>query len=254
MARSLAGTYPVGRSTLELIPDPQRDGGYTLTLDHIPSSYLVVGAPRVLGFDYMVTMAEIIRGHVSSSQPHLVHLGGAGMSLPRWAADVWPQSHNTVAEINRDLAQLVPKLFHIPSNVVTRVVDARTLVHALGPASADVIIRDVFAGPTTPRALTTVEFFRAASRALKEDGLYLANCGDTLGGTTVKEEYAGLKQVFSYVVAIGDSNVLAGREHGNAVLMAAKTPPLRVVVPDGVVVKQLVGTTARVDESSARYR
>lgn len=247
MARSIVGTYEISGSTLEVIADPDRDGGYTFNLNHVPSSYIVLGAPRVLGFEYMITMADIIRGHVSSPSPHIIHLGGAGLSLPRWAADVWPTSRNTVAEINAGLARLVPELIDVASTIDIRVIDARTLTHALEPASADIIIRDVFAGSSTPRSLTTVEYFRAVSRALAADGMYLANCGETLGATTLKEEYAGLHEVFPYVAAIGEPAVLAGREHGNAVLVAAKTPPRRMEVPGGVVVKQLGGGVPRRD-------
>nr|VDG62909.1 spermidine synthase [Streptococcus thermophilus] len=177
----------------------------------MPSSRIVLGAPRVLGFDYMEWIAACLR------EPRtVVHLGGAGCSLPRYCADVWPDSRNTVVEIDGALSELTRSLFDVPAHFHTG--DARTYIHSLSPGSVDAIIRDVFAGPTTPRHVTTVEFYQAAQHALSPGGVYVANIGDRAGLAETREELAGMLKVFPHVGALSTPEMLTGNSYGNVVV------------------------------------
>ena len=122
--------------------------------------------------------------------------------------------------MDRELTKLVRWAFDPP--VELKVAEARAFTHALAPGSQDVIVRDVFAGPTTPRALTTVEFYTAARRALRPGGLFLANIGDTAALPTTRAELAGLREVFGHTVVLAEGN-----GYGN-VVVGASTSELSV--------------------------
>lgn len=206
-----AGTYPIDTGTARIITDPERDGAYVLEVNGVPSSRIVLGAPRVLGFDYMEWIAACLR------EPRtVVHLGGAGCSLPRYCADVWPESRNIVVEIDGALSELTRSLFDVPAHFHTS--DARTYVHSLSPGSVDAVIRDVFDGPTTPRHVTTVEFYRAVARALSPGGVYVANIGDRAGLAETRAELAGLVEAFPHVGALSTPGMLSGNSYGNVVV------------------------------------
>lgn len=221
--RRVEGVWQVDSGTARVLADPARDGAYLLEVNDVPSSHVVLGAPRVLDFEYMQWIAGLLRP-LPLDDARILHLGGAACSLARWAADVWPGSRNTVVEVDGALLRLVRGIFDIPDTVTGVVGEARNVTHALPAASIDVLIRDVFAGPVTPRHLTTVEYFRACRRALAPAGLYLANCGDREGLPAARAELAGLAEVFGHVAAIGPAEMLAGRAYGNVVLLASDSP------------------------------
>lgn len=217
--RTIAGTYPIDTGTATIVPDPLRDGAFTLDVNRVPSSYVVLDAPEVLHFDYMRWVAGFVD---KQKQPFTaIHLGAAGCALPSYFAHRW-QSLNTAVEIDAGLAKLVRWAFDPPVEI--RVAEARAFTHALAPGSVDVIVRDVFAGPDVPRPLTTVEFFRAVHAALAPGGLYVANVGDRAGLAQTKAEVAGLSEVFDHLAVAGPSAMLDGREYGNLVIAASDHP------------------------------
>lgn len=217
--RTISGTYPIDTGTAAIVPDPLRDGAFTLEVNRVPSSYVVLGAPEVLHFDYM----RWIGGFVDK-QPEpfrAVHLGAAGCALPSHFAHKW-QSTNVAVEIDAGLARLVRWAFDPPVDI--RVAEARAFTHAIPAGSVDVIVRDVFAGPDVPRPLTTVEFFRAVRKALAPGGVYVANVGDRAGLTQTRAELAGLSEVFAHLAVAGPAAMLDGRDYGNIVVAASDTP------------------------------
>ena len=153
-------------------------------------------------------------------------MGGAACSLPRYFADAWPGSRNTVVEIDGRLAELARELFDVPRApaVKIRVGDAREVTDSFKPATRDVIIRDVFANAVTPRELTTVEFYGNVWASISETGVYVANCGSRADLKEAKEELAGMCEVFPHVAAIADPPMLKGRRYGNIVLIGAGRP------------------------------
>lgn len=219
--RAIAGTYPIDTGTAAVVADPSRDGGYTIEVNNVPSSYLVLGAPEVLNFEYMEWMAQIVDSANLPTPFTAVHLGAAGCAFPSYVAQRWP-SRNVAVELDAGLARLVRDVFDPP--VTIRVAEARAFTHALPPGSVDVLVRDVFAGPSTPRPLTTVEFYQAVRRALTPSGLFLANIGDIAGLPTTREELAGLAEVFGHTAA-----AYATTGYGN-VVVAASDAPLRIDV------------------------
>ncbi|WP_293771985.1 spermidine synthase [uncultured Corynebacterium sp.] len=218
---SITGTYEISTGELVVEADPFRDGAYILNINGVPSSHIVVGEPRELEFEYMRWIAAAVEELAPGRR--LVHLGGGGCSLPRYFADLWPDSHNTVVELDARLADAVRTLFDIPKapRVKIRAGEARAVTEGFPPGRFDVLIRDVFAGAETPRPLTTVEFFQHAHTALVPGGLYVANCGDHSDLNGAKAELAGLQDVFEHVAVIADPPMLKGRRYGNIILLAS---------------------------------
>ena len=214
----IEGVYPIDTGEAAIVADPARDGAYVLEVNRVPSSYVVPGAPEVLEYDYMRWIAGFLPDPSDSQELTTVHLGAAGCALPSYVAQRFGGTHVAV-EVDAKLAELVRWAFDPP--VAIRVAEGRAFTHALPAGSADVIVRDVFAGPSVPRTLTTVEFYRAAQDALKLGGLFVANVGDRAGLPETRAEIAGLREVFAHVAVAGPQEMLDGRAYGNVVVAAS---------------------------------
>lgn len=224
------GTYDISTGTAEIRPDDLRRDGYLLYVNGVPSSHIVMGEPRELEFEYMRWIAGMVEAFVSHvdkpEKLRITHLGGGACTLARYFADVWSTSRNTVVELDAKLGELVREHFDIPRSptVKIRAGDAREVTDGFLPASRDIIIRDVFSGDTTPKNLSTVDFYRAAHRSLAPGGLYLANCGTHADLREAKEELAGMAEVFGHLAVIADPPMLKGRRYGNIVLIGSDSP------------------------------
>ncbi|WP_448855064.1 spermidine synthase [Corynebacterium camporealensis] len=243
---SITGTYEISTGTAEVIADNYYDDGFLLHVNGVPSSHIVLGQPELLDFEYMRWIAAAIEKllPVAPDELRMTHLGGAGCSLPRYFAHLWPKSRHTVVELDGKLADLTRELFDVPRSptVKIRVGEARAVTETFQPASRDVIIRDVFAGDTTPHSLTTQEFFQAAYNSLGPQGLFVANCGDHSDLQGAKAEIAGLNAVFSNVAGIADPPMLKGRRYGNIILIASDGELPKLNTPEAAgLAKALLG-------------
>ncbi len=187
---------------------------------------LIAGAALALAASVLAAMAPTATVLVAARV--LQGLGGGACTLARYFAHVWPGSRNTVVELDAELALMARSLFDVPRapSVKIRVGDAREATNSFKPATRDVIIRDVFSSATTPRDLTTVEFYAAARESLREGGLYIANCGAHADLKEAKEELAGMNEVWPHIAVVADPPMLKGRRYGNIVLIAANQPLL----------------------------
>ncbi|WP_041631774.1 spermidine synthase [Corynebacterium maris] len=229
-ASSIIGNYEISTGKAEVVADEFRSDAYVLYVNGVPSSHVSIGRPRDLDFEYMRWLAAAIEhfvdAHLDPARLRVTHLGGAACTMARYFADVWPESRHTVVELDDKLASYVREWFDIPRapTVKIRVGEARRVTDSFKPATRDVIIRDVFAGETTPESLTTLEFFRSAHSSLAPGGLYAANCGDRSDLRLAKAELAGMAQVFEHVAVISDPAMLKGRRYGNIILLGSDTP------------------------------
>lgn len=219
--------YEIDTGVAEILHEP--DGSMVLLINGVPSSHIVPGEPTRLDFEYMRWIADFLdASYPDEAKPksRVTHLGGGACTLARYVAAAWPGSRSTVVEIDSELAVLARELFDVPRSptVKIRVGDARKVTDGFKPGTRDVIIRDVFSSATTPRSLTTVEFYAAAWTSLSEGGLYVANCGSHADLKEAKDELAGMCEVFPHVAAIADPPMLKGRRYGNIVLIGAGTP------------------------------
>lgn len=244
----VAGTFEGDYGILELEADPQQPDGWLISVNGVPSSHIVLGEPRTLVFEYMQWIAVALRAHVDAhldpSRLRVTHLGGGACTLARYVADVYPESRNTVVELDGELARLSREWFDIPRSprVKIRVDDARDVAADFTPASRDVIIRDAFAGAVTPENLTTLEFFRDCRRGLAPGGVYLANCGDHADLSGAKAELAGMAQVWAHLAVIADPPMLKGRRYGNIILIGSDVPLPETETPEhAAVARDLLG-------------
>lgn len=229
-ASSIIGNYEISTGKAEVVADEFRSDAYVLYVNGVPSSHVSIGRPRDLDFEYMRWLAaaieHFVEAYLDPARLRVTHLGGAACTMARYFADVWPESRHTVVELDDKLASYVREWFDIPRapTVKIRVGEARRVTDSFKPATRDVIIRDVFAGETTPESLTTLEFFRSAHSSLAPGGLYAANCGDRSDLRLAKAELAGMSQVFEHVAVISDPAMLKGRRYGNIILLGSDTP------------------------------
>ncbi|WP_394285654.1 spermidine synthase [Corynebacterium sp.] len=229
-ASSIIGNYEISTGKAEVVADEFRSDAYVLYVNGVPSSHVAIGRPRDLDFEYMRWIAaaveHFVAAHLDPARLRVTHLGGAACTMARYFADVWPDSRHTVVELDDKLAAYVREWFDIPRapTVKIRVGEARRVTDSFKPATRDVILRDVFAGQTTPEPLTTLEFFRSAHASLAPGGLYVANCGDRSDLRLAKAELAGMAQVFEHVAVISDPAMLKGRRYGNIILLGSDAP------------------------------
>jgi len=255
---------------VELRRERDDANGVTVLLNGVPSSHLDLADPTRLEFEYMQQMAAVIDRFGEPGAPlRVVHLGAAGCTMARYVQAVRPGSHQLAVELDPLLAALVRTWFDLPRAPLLRLRtgDARAELARLPSASADVVIRDVFAGALTPEHVTTLEFTADAARVLRPGGIYLANCADRPPLGLARSEVATLRAVFADVAAIAEPGQLRGRRYGNLVLAgsdeagllgsaglarAIRSLPAPTRVLHGVELAAFAGTAAvRTDRSGA---
>ncbi|GAB2672663.1 spermidine synthase [Thalassiella azotivora] len=253
------GRHEVDTGTVELVPDTGDPRLWTLLLNGVPSSSVHLDDPTLLDFEYLRWMADALDLHAPADHPlDVLHLGGAGCALPRYVHAVRPGSRQVVVEVDAALARLVREWFDLPRSPALRIQvgDARERLAARRAASADVVVRDVFAGDSTPSHVTTVEFVRDVARVMRPGGLYLANVADRPPLEGLRGEVAAVRDVLPHVAVVAETAMLRGRRYANAVVAASDAPlpvggltrrvaagavPARVVAEDDV--DGLVGRT-----------
>jgi len=206
-----------------------RPRAWLLTVDGAPQSYVDLDDPAHLEFEYVRRLAAAIDCAFPDGPLDAVHLGGGGLTLPRWLAHERPGSRQLVVEADRGLAALVAEHLPLPGDGVdVHTTDARAWLTSAPAASADLVVTDVFGGSRVPAHLTSVEFLREAARVLRPDGLYLANLADAAPFTFLGGQLATVREVFggpeTSVQLIAEPGVLRGRRYGNAVLAVARRP------------------------------
>jgi len=186
------GRHPVDGGTAELLRDWDRAGGWELSIDGVPQSYVDLDEPTYL-------------------------------TLPRYVAATRPGSTQLVVDADGPLIDLVRAELGT-AGFKLRVGDARLELARLARASCDVVLGDVFDQARVPVHLTTVEHVREVVRVLRPGGTYAVNIGDGSGLTFTRGQVATLRAAFSYVLLMGDPGVLRGRRFGNLVLVGSDTP------------------------------
>ena len=218
------GPLPISTGTVELERDPDDPDGVTVLVNGVPSSYLDLADPSHLVFEYMQQMAEVIDRIGPAGGPlDAVHLGAAGCALARAIDAGRPGSRQLAIELDTTLPELVRGWFDLPRSPALRIRagDARAELGKLPDASADVVIRDVFAGDTTPRHVRTREMVADVARVLRPGGVYLVNTADRPPLAGARAEIATIARHFEDVVVVAEPGLLRGRGYGNLVIAAS---------------------------------
>ena len=213
------------RPRIELIADDEHPGGTMLVMDDVRQSYVDIDDPTYLDFEYIQYFASVL-ATLPDGPLAVTHIGGGGLTMPRYLQASRPGSPQIVLEPDTELTELVRSRLPLPRlhRIRIRAQDGRAGITGLADASADVVVLDAYANGRVPAALTTVEFFTDVSRVLKPNGLLLANLVDEPGLRYIARVLAGLRSVFGELALVSSSDVLKGRRFGNVVLAASSTP------------------------------
>jgi spermidine synthase len=220
-------TRNVDFGVAKLMPDVDRERAWLLMVDGAPQSYVDLDAPEHLEFEYARRLGHVLDTVAEPGSPlDVLHLGGGGLTLPRYLAATRPGSRQDVVEADRALLELVVEHLPLPDGAAITLhgADARAWLEAAPAGSADVLVADVFGGSRVPAHLTSVAYAREAGRVLRDDGVYLANLADAAPFVFLRSQLATFATVFEELVLIAEPAVLRGRRFGNAILVAAHHP------------------------------
>ncbi|MTD13047.1 methyltransferase domain-containing protein [Nakamurella sp. YIM 132087] len=198
-----------------------------LLVNGVESSHADLDDPEWLEFEYLRWTAAVIEDTFPpGSAPAVLHLGAAGCSLARHLLVTRPGSRHLAVDIDARLAALVRDWFELPRAPLLRIRigDARAVLESLPDNSRDVVVRDVFAGDTTPADLLTDGFVAQVRRVLRPGGLYLLNCADRPSLELTRREVATLATAFGTVALTADPPMLKGRRRGNVVVVGSDVP------------------------------
>jgi spermidine synthase len=211
---------------IELVADTEHPGGYLLLMDDVRQSYVDLADPTYLDFEYMQYLASVLETRPAGPLA-VTHIGGGGLTLPRYLNAIRPGSTQIVLEPDTELTALIRARLPLPRGhrIRIRPVPGRPGISALAAASADLVILDAYADGRVPASLTTAEFFTEVARVLRRDGLLLANLVDEPGLDYLRRVLAAMAAAsLDELVLVSSTDVLRGRRFGNVVVAAARRP------------------------------
>ena len=214
----------VATGTAEVVVDPDRPGARLLLLDGAAQSEVDLDDPTWLGFEYVRRIGHVVDLCAPAGQRlDAVHLGGGGLTLPRYVAATRPGSRQRVFEHDALLADLVRREMPLPRGWAVRVgtVDAREGLASLREASADLVVSDAFAGARTPAHLAGRGLVAEAARVLRPGGTYAVNVADGPPLRHARAQVATVASVLPHVLVVAEPGVLRGRRFGNLVVVAS---------------------------------
>ncbi|MGO4342114.1 spermidine synthase [Pedococcus sp. 2YAF34] len=210
-------------TSVELVDDGS--GGTVVMMDGHPQSHVQLDDPRLIVFEYVQFLAALLDA-LPEGPLVVTHVGGAGLTLPRYLAHTRPGSPQVVLEPDADLTQAVRDQLPLPRGhrIRVRPVDGRSGLRALAESSADVVVVDAFAGGRVPAELVTTPWFTDVRRVLRPGGLLLMNTADEPNRRHLARLHASISEVLPHTAAVATSEVRKGRRFGNTVLAASAQP------------------------------
>lgn len=213
-----------------VLADPGRASGRTLELDGLRHSYVDLADPRHLEFPYVQAIVAAIDTELPGRGPlHAYHLGGGGLTVPRYLAVTRPGTTSVVSEIDPGVVAVDEDLlgFRPDERVRVRVEDGRLGLRRLPTASQDLVVGDAFGGVSVPWHLTTREAVAEVDRVLRPGGVYLLNLLDSGSLDFARAEVATLRERFAYVALATESSTLTdGHSAGGNLVVIASDQPL----------------------------
>jgi spermidine synthase len=207
-----------------VVADPQREGGRTLVLDGLRHSYVDLDDPTHLEFAYVRALASVAdTAFPEDTALRAHHLGGGGLTVPRYLARDRPGTTSTVSEIDAGVVEIDRQRLGLETgpDLRVRVEDARRGLDRLDDDAVDIVVGDAFGGVSVPFHLATREALTRVRRVLREDGVYAANLIDHGPLAFARAEVATLGTVFDHVVLLADPGTQARRDGGNMVAVAS---------------------------------
>lgn len=221
-------THPDPSDEVRVTADPVDEGALELFIGGIPQSHVVPSRPDRLFFEYTRRLGHVVDLMGPPRAPlRVLHLGGGGMSLPRYVAWSRPGSPQTVVELDRRVVDVVAERMPLGAAAAasTEIVvgDALEALGELEPrlaASVDLVVVDAYTGLEPPAWALDGSVFRRIVPLLSRDGVVAVNVADAPERRALHAEAAVLRRLFPAVLAAAPPGFLAGRTEGNAVLVA----------------------------------
>ncbi|MGY1617489.1 fused MFS/spermidine synthase [Geodermatophilus sp. SYSU D00691] len=210
-----------------VVADPERESGRVLVLDTLRHSYVDLDDPTYLEFQYVRAIAAVADSVAPAGRPiSALHLGGGGLTVPRYLERTRPGTDSLVLEVDPGVVAIDREQLALETSdrLRVRVVDARVGLADEAPGGRDLVVGDAFGGLSVPWQLTTVEAIELVDAALADDGIYAANLIDHPPLGFVRAELATLREVFPHVALLARAPVLAGEDGGNVVVLASRSP------------------------------
>jgi spermidine synthase len=228
--RGATGIVRTGEhGTIELVPDRDRPGSWTVLTDGRSQSYVDTTDPGRLAFGYMRRLRTVVDALAPSGGPlSVLHLGGGGLTLPRYVAATRPGSTQRVVEHDTVLIALVREHLPLPrgADLRVRAADARAVVESTRDGRYDLVVSDVFHDGRMPRSVASTEFYAQVARVLRPGGAFAVNVTDGPPMTYTRAQAATLAGAFdvSDVCLMTERSLYAGNRNGNCVLTARRGP------------------------------
>lgn len=206
--------------------DPQHPGAFRVRFGAASQSWVDPARPDLLLFEYVNHIALLFEHGLGDVDPgtrlRAVHIGGAGMSIPRWIAWRRPGTAQIVCEPNADLTAEVRRKLPLPprSGIKVRDQDGRAATPLMPSAYADLVIVDAFAGDRVPGELVTAEFLDELVRIGRGRRMVVFNVTDLSPFAWTKRLAAGVAQRWRHVFVGAEPAVMKGRRFGNLLLAA----------------------------------
>ncbi len=208
---------------LEIVATDRPDC-FVVRVDGRDQSYVDLADPTRLAFDYVRRIGDVLDAVAPPGEPiGVVHVGGAGLTLPRYVAATRPTSAQVVLEPDAELTARVRVELPLPrrSGIKVRAVDGAAGVAALRDDHADVVVVDAFDDGEVPESLLSVEHFAEVARVLRVGGTYVLNLADPAPFALARDAIAGLREVLPALMVSAEPATLRGRRPGNLLVTAS---------------------------------
>ena len=212
----------------QVVAAPDASSGRTLVLDNLRHSYVDLNDPTRLEFAYVRAVVSVIdHAYPEGEAIRAYHLGGGGLTVPRYLAVERPGTDSLVSELDGGVVEIDRERLGLDDQpgVEVRVEDGRLGLQRLEGDSRQVIVGDAFGGVSVPWHLTTREALTEVRRVLTADGVYVANLIDYGSLDFARAAAATMAAVFDYVYVAGDPVDIGlgsgGLDGGNLVTIAS---------------------------------
>lgn len=214
----------------DIVPDHIHAGAYLVRSGVTEQSWVDLSDPLRLEFEYVRRIAEALDVTVlarpASERLRVVHVGGGGLSIPRYVAARRPRTAQVVLEPDAALVEQVRARLPLPRDALIRIrtTDGRSGLAAMRDDCADAVVVDAFVGAQVPGDLATLECFQAVAVVLRPGGVLAMNLGDKAPFEWGRRVLAGITKNFAHCALSAEIAVWKGRRYGNLVALAGDAP------------------------------